>query len=368
MKKKVVIGLGYGDEGKGHVVNWLSNGTHNGAVVRYCGGHQVGHNVVAGKMQHVFSNFGSGTLNGTPTIWNANTCDPVGIVGEYYALKDKHDITPVLHVNPMTPVTTPWDKAWNIKREENVKHSTMAVGFGATIQREEDNLHLYFHDLSYEVVRDAKLSAIEKYYINKGVDVSDSELNKFLAACKEVLEIVIEREFICADTHIYESSQGMMLDMDYGFFPYVTRSQLGTQNIDVDKETEFYLVTRAYQTRHGNGPVGDEPFSPIETAHKEHNIYSDNQGAFKTRVLDLDLLDYALTIDEKISKHPAGKKNLVITCLDHLSSYKLIMDGKVKEFESESLFLKAIAYNIPKMNNMYISHGPEEHNIVKYRP
>lgn len=366
MKKKVVIGLGYGDEGKGHVVNWLSNMSYGSAVVRYCGGHQVGHNVVAGKEQHIFSNFGSGTLNGTPTIWNAYTCDPVGIVGEYYDLKNNHDITPSLSINQMTPVTTPWDKAWNIKREEDKQHSTMAVGFGATIQREEDNIHLYYHDLEYEAVRDAKLSAVEKYYIDKGVDISEDELNKFLAACKEVLEIVIEREFINATTHIYESSQGMLLDMDYGFFPYVTRSQLGAQNIDVDKETEFFLVTRAYETRHGNGPCGKELFTPIITAHKEHNIYSDNQGAFKSRVLDLDMLDYALTIDPKINKHPVGKKNLVITCMDHLSSYKLIKDGKLKEYESESLFLKEISYNIPRMNHMYISYGPEEHNIVQY--
>ncbi len=368
MKKKVVIGLGYGDEGKGHVVNWLSNQTYNGAVVRYCGGHQVGHNVVAGDMQHIFSNFGSGTLNGTSTIWNANTCDPVGIVGEYNELKEKHNIVPVLYVNPMTPVTTPWDKLWNIRREESVKHSTMAVGFGATIQREEDNLHLYFHDLYYKEVRDNKLYNIGKYYFDKGVEVSDVELNKFLNACTAVVDLVVEKEFIYASTYIYESSQGLMLDMDYGFFPYVTRSQLGTQNIDVDKDTEFFLVTRAYQTRHGNGPVGNEVFAPIKTANQEHNVYSDNQGTFKTRVLDLDLLDYALTVDEKIRNHPTDRKNLVITCMDHLSSYKLIINGKLEEFESESLFLKKIAYNIPRMNKIYISHGPEEHNIAPYRP
>jgi len=66
--------------------------------------------------------------------------------------------------------------------------------------------------------------------------------------------------------------------------------------------------------------------------------------------------------------HLFGKKNLVITCMDHLSSYKLIVNEKLEEFESESLFLKKIVYNIPKMNKIYISHGPEEHNIVPYGP
>ena len=65
-----VIGLGFGDEGKGSVVSYLTKACDSTIVARFSGGHQVGHTVCTNNTRHVFSNFGSGTLNGTPTYWS----------------------------------------------------------------------------------------------------------------------------------------------------------------------------------------------------------------------------------------------------------------------------------------------------------
>ena len=65
-----VIGLGFGDEGKGKVVSCLSL-QHNTKplIVRFCGGQQAGHHVIHKTFDHVFSNFSSGTMLGCPTYW-----------------------------------------------------------------------------------------------------------------------------------------------------------------------------------------------------------------------------------------------------------------------------------------------------------
>ncbi|HSY75885.1 MAG TPA: adenylosuccinate synthetase, partial [Bacteroidia bacterium] len=70
MKKvSIVVGLGYGDESKGSTTAFLCQQGSNPLVIRYCGGHQAGHTVIYSGKRHVFSNFGSGTLQGAPTYW-----------------------------------------------------------------------------------------------------------------------------------------------------------------------------------------------------------------------------------------------------------------------------------------------------------
>jgi len=360
---KVVIGLGFGDEGKGSVVNWLAK-KGNPIVVRYCGGHQVGHTVVE-KNQHTFSNFGAGTLFNVHTEWNADTCDPVGFKKEYLVLEEK-EIIPSIYINPNTPVTTIYDKMYNLKVEETNNHSTMGVGFGATIKREEDNYHLLFKDLFFKNVLKEKVKMIKDYYNRKGVTIREEDKIEFFESCDFMIKH-INFGYVNKLDKIYESSQGLMLDKDYGFFPFVTNSQVGTQKLDVKEDTEFYLVTRAYQTRHGNGYCSDEKMTPNIGIHAETNVMNDNQGEFKTRVLDLDLLNYAMLSDDKIKYHKRSKKHVVITCLDHLQEYKLTFGNELKSFKTESDFLDFISFNLVNINKIYVSHGPESHNIQLYR-
>ena len=360
--KKVVIGLGFGDEGKGLVTDWLASKYPDQSVVRYSGGHQVGHCVRTKTDKHIFSNFGSGTLRGVPTFWNAKTVDPVGFCKEYKLLKEYN---PKIRINPNCPVTTSLEKSLNA---QNTQHGTMGVGFGATIEREEKHYHLYFQDLFHKKLLEAKFFKIAHHYLDDhNIDIENDEIISFFEACEAMIDIVDQSLKLTEDT-IFESSQGLMLDMEYGIFPNVTRSKVGTQELSMNEKTEYYLVTRAYQTRHGNGWCSGHQLKL--DALDETNIFNEMQGEFKTRLLDLDLIKYALTIDKKIRTADEQQKNLVITCLDHLTQstgWVLTHNGIKKEFGSESEYVNYIIDELPKFNHVYVSHGPTAEDIVEVR-
>ena len=83
----IVVGSLFGDEGKGAHVNYLCSQVNKPLVIRFNGGHQVGHTVVIGDKRHPFSNFGSGTLQGAPTYWSEFcTVSPIGVKKEGQAL------------------------------------------------------------------------------------------------------------------------------------------------------------------------------------------------------------------------------------------------------------------------------------------
>jgi len=360
MSQSIVLGLGFGDEGKGLVTDWLCSKVFKPAVIRYSGGHQVGHCVRTETDKHIFSNFGSGTLRGVPTFWNAKTVDPVGFCKEYKVLSS---FDPIIQIDPLCPVTTPYEKELNQINEITNNHGSIGVGFGTTIEREEKNYHLYFQDLFYPPLLQAKLDSIKKYYrTEKNIMVYPKVITQFLNSCQEMTKLV-KTDLDVSDgyNHIYESSQGLMIDMDYGIFPNVTRSKLGTQELEVNEFTDYFLVTRAYQTRHGNGYCSDRSYTPSGFTVDETNFQNKYQGEFKTRILDLDLLKYVMTIDKGIRE--SNRKNLVITCLDHMKTYEFMYKGKIVVFENEYYFIQAIGNILPKVNYIYLSHGPTAEDI-----
>ena len=340
---KAIIDLGFGDSGKGILTDYMCSLEPNPLVIRYSGGQQAGHTVCYNNIRHVFSNFGSGTLRGAPTYWSEYcTIDPVGIMNEYKVLIEK-GIKPKLFINPNCPVTTPYEK-YRSKDSDYMNNGTCGVGVGATIQREEDHYSLKYLDLHYDSVYNEKFNLIEVYYNNKHPfyrrHVKDS-FKIFFEACKFIVEnsdiTVCNYDAILYKYNIiFEGSQGLMLDQNIGFFPHVTRSNTGSKNILKITDKYKYVmnmsypytvyVTRAYQTRHGNGPMTNEdiPYdikeNPLET-NKQHKY----QGKFRKSMLDLDLLKYA------INKDNCGENGttLAITCLDHLDNYKFTYEGKV---------------------------------------
>src|SRR5271157_4117142 len=166
MATKVVVGLSYGDEGKGVVTDYLcSLNPKNTAVVRFSGGHQCGHKVIRDGVEHVFSNFGSGTLLGCPTYWSEYcTFEPVGFWNEYQILKAK-GITPKIIIHPNAPVVTPYDIIANengIERE----HGTTGTGFYQTKKRHFDcGIQLDVKSLLIDIDKTAtRLSYIQDYY------------------------------------------------------------------------------------------------------------------------------------------------------------------------------------------------------------
>ncbi len=371
MSNKIVLGLGYGDEGKGLTTDYLCRHGQKPLVIRFSGGHQAGHTVVdEEENRHVFSSFGAGTLQGVPTYWSRFcTLYPQGFLKEKSALKAL-GFDPKIYVDALVMVTTPYDIYYNRSTEQVNLHGSCGVGFGATVERNTTSPNqLYVQDLFYPQVVAQKLKAIEAYYEKRSTfDFKTKEfmqiMDAFFIEIKEIqhhMELVHESIFFAQQVPqlgfqdlIFEGSQGILLDMDHGFFPNMTRANTTSKNaMEIIKrnglsEPEIYYVTRAYQTRHGNGFLSNEA---IELKYKpnplETNVYNPWQGHQRQSILDVDLLNYAFDCDRNYSG--MVKKHLVVTCLDQL-------EGSLAFSQNEEEYaVKSTADLIPYLSNNFES-------------
>ncbi len=364
-----VIGLGFGDEGKGMVTDYLCSQDPNSVVVRFSGGHQAGHTVCVGDKRHVFSNFGSGSLRGIPTYWSPRcTIDPVGIMKEYSVLIDK-GVKPVLYIDKDCPVVTPFDIEQNILTNKKTQHGTCGVGFGATLAREDSFYSLLASDLFFPTVVDIKLGLIKKFYGHK----RDISLDGFLADTEKLLQTADIKitsgipYFLSDRNFIYEGSQGILLDQNIGFFPHVTRSNTGTKNLPIGMthDDELFLVTRAYQTRHGNGVMTNENIPHnIKADVRETNVKNKHQGVFRKTLLDIDLLQYGISRDYNLSHW--HNRTLVITCLDHIEDeYRFTYKGEIINCNHEDDFIRKISGLLGR-ERVLVSRTPYSDSISEY--
>lgn len=370
MTPKAVIGLGFGDEGKGRVVDELCR-TSEGVprVVRFNGGHQAAHHVVLDEhTDHVFAHFGSGTFRGASTYWSAFCpVSPIALLNERAILvvkTHKRDCGPCprLVIDPRAPLTTPWDRA-NNRQGVEMTHGSCGVGIHSTLRREEAGYHLWFEDIFHPLIFKQKLYALGSQYRDySGLYTNDlgREIDRFESDCLEELPFTSGIELGSAlhefetfplvpfpgTQMVYEGAQGLMLDAHFGVMPYVTPSRTGTSNLMEMRqfELDLYLVTRAYATRHGNGPfVPFEGKLELKPNPWEQNKDDGPQGKFRTGPLSLDHLRYAVKKDTFIRSF-IGDSTLVITCVDQLVEGKYIVtdNGKIREFDSVIAMLLAI--------------------------
>ena len=360
---KIVIGLGFGDEGKGLTTSYLCSITENPLVIRFNGGHQAGHTVVHNGNRHVFSNFGAGTLQGVPSFWNKDcTIFPRSIVNEHNTLGEFGDCpAPILYVHPLCPVTTPYDFHANQLEEDargTNRHGSVGTGFGKTIQRQEDFYTLYAQDLFYPSIVKAKLSNIAKYYGDIRLPSKETIAN-FMLDIEDCLKIIrIDKSFrdlaMEGFNFICEGAQGVLLDQDFGFFPNVTRSNTTSKNamelLGLLKP-EIYYVTRAYGTRHGVGFMSKESSAEslgLKNTENETNVSHKYQGDFRVGEIDTEMINYAIQSDSHFSR--GGQKNLVITCLDQ---YDLDIEAFLDDIKCT-------------FENVYTSHGPSLTDVSEY--
>ncbi|MCI5144118.1 MAG: adenylosuccinate synthetase [Candidatus Electrothrix sp. AR3] len=366
MKRKIIIGAGFGDEGKGLFTDYLCRTCKNPLVIRFSGGQQAGHTVMTGGIRHIFSNFGSGTLQGAASYFSKFcTIDPVGLVNELEVLLEK-GIKPLLFIDSQCPVTTPYDIRRN---QHHHPHGSCGVGVGDTINREENHYSLTFADLFYPWVLETRFDLIRAFY-QEYADISKAD---FFDCCAAIIDSpYIQKSYGLPQgswsDHIYEGSQGLLLDQHYGFFPYVTRSNTGTTNavaIAGTKSLEIYLITRAYQTRHGDGPMSNEilPHN-IKINKRESNTTNCFQGAFRRTLLDLDLLEYAISRDNLIRS--SSNRHLVITCLDHIrDEYRFIWKGHIVHSANEANFIRRIG-EILGFDSVYTSASSDSAGIQRF--
>jgi len=358
---KIVIDLGFGDSGKGSVVDYLCSKNPDPLVIRFCGGPQAGHTVYYEDKKHVFSNFGSGCFRNAPTCWNSRCLvDPISLDHEYEILISKN-IQPTININEDCFIITPMDMIYNQMAESRSNHGSCGIGIATTRKRNENGCYLKFKDLYNPKILKLKYQSIKEYYcfdnridIFKQYDIDFFEHVKYVTRNKNIIKGHPEPPYK-HETYIYEGSQGLLLSENIGFYPHLTRGHVDTTNITfLETYDELYLVTRAYQTRHGNGPMTNENIPHnIQDNQYESNKENDWQGKFRRSLLDLDLIEYAINSDGQI-KH-CENKTLVITCLDLIKNEhrfthkdKIINCINQEDFLnkiSEILKIKKILYN-----------------------
>lgn len=357
-----VIDLGFGDAGKGRVVDWLSGKEDYEHVVRYTGAHQSGHTVYKDGKFHVFQNIGSGALKGLPTYWHKRVpISPVKIIKEIESLQNNFKINPVLHIHPECHITTPYDVQANIIRANN---DTVGEGIKETFDRINNSLILQASDIIFPSVFKIKLNMIKEHYYSFGPEysVKNEFITEFEESCLKIVNFISDE--LPETFGIYESSQGLLLDEKIGFTPYVSWGDLGSTH--VQSLNSIYYVTRAYHTRHGNGPMSSYPTQINE--HIRKNIYETNefnefQGNFRTNVLDFDLLTYAYLKDS--SKLPNRiTKNIVVTCCDIVDEFVVLEECELRPFNDKYEFFDHIFATL-NVDNIYFSEGPEG-GIYKY--
>ena len=392
-QREIVFGTGFGDEGKGITTDYFANKYVklglDPIVIRFSGGQQCGHNVVLPDgRSHIFSSFGSGTLRGCRT-YIAETCtiDPICIINEANVLIEK-GFKPRLIIDPYARVTTPYEVYANQNDAENIENGSCGKGIWATIKRELAGYSIWAMDFKYPDILAAKMENLSKWY---GIRL---QLDRFYECCELIrnhyeIRILSDENDELESPIIMEGSQGLLLDQTHGFHPNTTPSNTGLDNIHTLLNKYMALnsgrdlgmigsydvncVTRAYQTRHGNGFMTNlNKGNNIKENPYEINQTNQFQGNFKRSILDLDLYNYGLQ-RHGINTH--RNFNLFITNLDQVEdAWSFTLNGKIHHFNDERDFIIGIVDGLNMTNpgyefgnRVFLSHSPVSDNIVSLK-
>ncbi|MCR4558820.1 MAG: adenylosuccinate synthetase [Bacteroidales bacterium] len=309
---KIILGALFGDEGKGVCVHSLCKKAldeeKRPLAVRFCGGPQAAHTVDYNGIRHIFSSFGSGTLLNVPTLYkNTALIDPICIINEYNVLKTK-GITPQFDVSA-AKIITPYDVEFCRQDKKTLNNGTCGKGVYAALVRSEKEKCFTLNDNPQEI-----LDSAVKYYNTTHCKEFD-EL--FQSAFQEVKNLNSSLTINDFDTIVYEGTQGLLLDADLGFQPFVTATNTGLQTFKENelKNAEVYLVMRTYLTRHGNGYTPQQVENYNLNDESESNVYNDFQGDFKRGAFDFDLLNEAFNRHE-LKKYKNVNFKIFLTHLD----------------------------------------------------
>ncbi len=356
---QAVIGAGFGDEGKGLLVDALAAAApERPVVVRSNGGAQAGHTVTRPDgARHVFHHIGSGALAGAAThLSRFFVHHPMLLQAEREAVAAFGGST-AISADPRGLITTPWDMLINQAVEEaraGARHGSCGLGFGETIERSlNPAFALTVGDLAgsglglrLEAIRrdwvPARLRALGLGSLSPQHQrlLSDEGLLKtFVEDCRAFLDTVTQADdggLARRGPVIFEGAQGLALDMAIGVFPHVTRSHTGLINmVAIAREAglagiEATYVTRAYRTRHGAGPLagGGEALAGFAISDPS-NAANAWQGAIRYAPLDMSALAGAIAADLRLADTGglSVQPGLGVTCIDQALGPVLLSDN-----------------------------------------
>lgn len=357
-----VIGAGYGDEGKGQIVDYLTRKTGCHWVARFNGGSQAGHTVVDNGRRHVFGHIGSGTFAGAETYLSSHfIVNPLLLSRERQQL-ERFGLYPTVYVHPDAKVTTIYDMAVNRLRERALRHGSCGLGIHETVAR-STVIPIFARDLtgSYEQLA-KKLREIQKVWVPTRIS-SDMNVDSAvgIALHTDATELAEKMMDAFSDTRlwqpsagrigggvVFEGAQGLGLDRQLGHFPHVTDSITGLMGaceaageLNLTEISPVY-VTRAYATRHGAGPLAYEGVEfcdrkVIDTTNLENTW----QGKLRFAPLDVAVLKHRIEAD--ISRGHRGKVKLnnasiALTCVDQVGDrVKIALQNKLVDVEVNKL-------------------------------
>jgi adenylosuccinate synthase len=276
----VVVGAQWGDEGKGKIVDWLSERAD--IVARFQGGHNAGHTLVVGEQVYKLSLLPSGVVRGKPSvIGNGVVLDPWALMAEIDKLKGQGvDVTPEnLMIAENTPLILPLHGELDRAREGQsgvAKIGTTGRGIGPAYEDKVGRRSVRVADLGDAGTLDLRLDRLLLHHnaLRSGLGLGPVDRDGLRAALVEIAPRLLPfaqpvwkhlGEARRAGKRIlFEGAQGALLDIDFGTYPFVTSSNtlagmaatgtgLGPTAVD------FVLgIVKAYTTRVGEGPFPTE--------------------------------------------------------------------------------------------------------------
>ena len=312
---KAVIGLQWGDEGKGKIVDFLSENFD--LVARYQGGNNAGHTVIVEDITYKLNLIPSGVIRGKVCFLGQGiVLDPEHFLKEYEQICEKIS-NPKIYLSSNIPLILPYHKQLD-KINESIlsgedKIGTTAKGIGPAYQDKVGRKSIKLYDLkSLDKIRE-KLENIKKFYdpvlnayqeelinIDKYISILDSFYTK-------VGPLIIDNSYIKKNFNqsniLFEGAQGALLDLDHGSYPFVTSSNTISSNIVIGSGLQVDYQTvgifKAYATRVGNGPFPSELFDEIGDYIAETGVEFGTVTKRKRRCgwLDLVSLKYSCQVN-----------------------------------------------------------------------
>jgi adenylosuccinate synthase len=401
MKAYIVVGINYGDEGKGLMVDYLTRIHSPSFVSRFNGGAQAGHTVMTTLgHRHVFSHYGAGTFAKSDTYLTSDyIINPYLLDVETEELRPKIDHFTHLYAHPNARVTTLFDMAINKVAEarRSSPHGTCGVGINETVTRESKGPSLQFIDFFKgnvcDIIRSIHREWVPQRLNELGVGqvVSDdpwvyghvlspqyTEYDEQAEAMEASLRrIKLEHHLPPTESLVYEGAQGLALDEEFGIFPHVTRSFTGVHNAirsaitQGATEIQPIYVTRAYTTRHGAGPL------LYEGEHITHSVLSDAtnvcnrwQGTLRYAPLDLHQMQHLIHSDMHRAQTISIPEtvtllspHVAVTCLDQIVEWVNVYDtNKSQQRVHLSSLLQFIESQL-KYTVKYASFGPTAESV-----
>ncbi len=350
----IVVGTQWGDEGKGKVVDWLTD--HAQGVVRFQGGHNAGHTLVIGGQKTALQLIPSGIMRPGVACYIGNGCvlslpDLLREIDKLEAVGI--EVTSRLKISDACPVILPYHVALDLARElrrGDAKIGTTGKGIGPAYEDKVARRAIRVADLLNPDVFAEKLKqnmdyhnfVLENYLKVEPVSYQKT-LNDTLAIIPRIKPLIadvstaLNRAYESGSNLLFEGAQGSLLDVDHGTYPYVTSSNCVAGNaaagagIGPGMLNYILGITKVYTTRVGSGPFPSE-LSTDEGVGKHLSVVGMEFGTVTGRPRRCGWFDAALL---RRSAQLNGLSGLCLTKLDVLDGLETIkicvgykMDGK----------------------------------------